>query len=162
MEEARRLNPVAVSDESLQRGKTLFQTHCMRCHGEFGMGDGPDAAGLKVQPPYLRHAARHYTDGEIDWIVRTGRDPMPSWKDTLNQDQRWDLINYVRFDLATNFPGHAGGGGRGGCQERGGGPQMQNCPREQRQEGCPHKHDHQSSTATTPASVELDSIKPDQ
>ena len=96
---ARTLNPVEVSPESMTRGKAVFEQNCQRCHGEFGFGDGPDAAGLSVRPVPLRHAARMHSDGELDYIIRSGRDPMPSWQDKLSQEQIWDVINFIRFDL---------------------------------------------------------------
>jgi mono/diheme cytochrome c family protein len=36
------------------------------------------------------------TDGEIFWKIGEGRRPMPSFKKRLTDDQRWQLVNYVR------------------------------------------------------------------
>jgi mono/diheme cytochrome c family protein len=97
--EARELNPIEVSSESLARGRAIYSENCQRCHGEFGFGDGPDASDLSVRPVPLRHAARMHSDGELNYIIRTGREPMPSWQERLTQDQRWDVINFIRYDI---------------------------------------------------------------
>lgn len=117
--ESRRLNPTPVSAESLVNGKAVYQASCLRCHGLEGFGDGPDAAGLKVRPAVLRRAAHHYNDGELAWIIRTGRDPMPAWEGKLTEEQLWDLVNYLRFEIGGRH-GHrqAGRGGHGRWWER--------------------------------------------
>lgn len=97
--EARTLNPIEISSESMARGQAIYSENCQRCHGEFGFGDGPDARELSVRPVPLRHAARMHSDGELNYIIRQGRDPMPSWEDKLSQDQRWDVINYIRYEI---------------------------------------------------------------
>lgn len=123
--ESSRLNPTPVSEESLRNGKAIYQASCLRCHGVGGFGDGPDATGLKVRPAVLRRAAHHYNDGELAWIIRTGRDPMPAWEGLLTEEQIWDLVNYLRFEIGGRH-GHrqAGRGGhRRWCENDSG-----NCP----------------------------------
>jgi len=36
------------------------------------------------------------TDGEIFYKISEGRRPMPSFKKRLTEEQRWQLVNYVR------------------------------------------------------------------
>jgi mono/diheme cytochrome c family protein len=105
VQEARRLNPIEVSPQSLEIGETLFRENCSSCHGNHGFGDGPQAKGLRIAPPNLHHAARHYSDGELFYIIRKGRDPMPAWESKLSEDQMWNLINYLRFQLGAHRPG---------------------------------------------------------
>ncbi|MDJ0806208.1 MAG: cytochrome c [Gammaproteobacteria bacterium] len=102
VQEARRLNPIEVSPQSLVRGEALYLENCSRCHGEDGFGDGPQARELRVLPPRLHHATRHYTDGELSYIIRKGRDPMPAWEDKLSENELWDLINYLRFQIGSH------------------------------------------------------------
>jgi hypothetical protein len=79
-----------------------------------------------VRPAVLRRAAHHYNDGELPWIIRTGRDPMPGWEGKLTEEQLWDLINYLRFEIGGRH-GHrqAGRGGHWRWWERDG----EYCPR---------------------------------
>jgi len=36
------------------------------------------------------------TDGELFWKISEGRRPMPEFKKRLTEEQRWQLVNYVR------------------------------------------------------------------
>ena len=36
------------------------------------------------------------TDGSLFWKMTNGRGPMPSWKDTLTDKERWELVGYIR------------------------------------------------------------------
>ena len=91
-------NPVPSNAESLTAGEQLFADNCVLCHGEKGLGDGPGAKTIKVKPanftdPKLQASE---TDGSFFWKMSNGRGPMPSWKDTLSDQERWQLVNYIR------------------------------------------------------------------
>ncbi|HLJ23174.1 MAG TPA: c-type cytochrome [Candidatus Acidoferrales bacterium] len=91
-------NPVPSNAESLTAGEQLFTDNCVLCHGEKGLGDGPGAKTIKVKPanftdPKLQASE---TDGSLFWKMSNGRGPMPSWKDTLSDQERWQLVNYIR------------------------------------------------------------------
>ncbi len=53
---------VKVTTADRQEAQNLFQTRCAACHGQFGRGDGPGAAGLNPKP-------RNYTDPEWQKVV---------------------------------------------------------------------------------------------
>jgi mono/diheme cytochrome c family protein len=90
-------NPIRSDDRSLAVGKTLFAKECMTCHGESGKGNGPDAADLSTQPPdFAAPAVAEQSDGELFWKMTQGRKPMPSYARTLSEDDRWNLVNYIR------------------------------------------------------------------
>ena len=91
-------NPVASNAESLAAGEQLFTDNCVLCHGEKGVGDGPGAKTIKVKPanfadPKLQASE---TDGSLFWKMTNGRGPMPSWRDTLSDQERWQLVVYIR------------------------------------------------------------------
>jgi len=103
---ARQVNPVMASATSLSAGEKLYSANCQRCHGDAGLGDGPDAGKLADPPANLQYASRHHNDGELFFMISTGRDPMPAWKDRMTADERWSVINYIRFSLgADHTPG---------------------------------------------------------
>jgi mono/diheme cytochrome c family protein len=90
-------NPVRADDRSLSAGKAIFAKECMTCHGESGKGNGPDAADLSTQPPdFAAPAVADQSDGELFWKMTQGRKPMPSYGRMLSEDERWNLVNYIR------------------------------------------------------------------
>jgi len=100
-----------VTIESIAHGKALFtKLECWKCHGPQGKGDGPSAATLtdsKDQPirPYDFSAGRDdsrfkcgSTNEDIYKIFMTGVDgtPMPSFADTIQPNDAWDLVHFLR------------------------------------------------------------------
>jgi len=84
-------------DASIAKGKSIYQTRCVVCHGAAGAGDGP--AGKSLVPPATDFASdfvKKQTDGELFWKISEGRGAMVGWKLTLSEEERWALINYIR------------------------------------------------------------------
>jgi mono/diheme cytochrome c family protein len=91
-------NPIPPTQETLAAAQQLFTDNCVLCHGEKGMGDGPGAKTIKVKPanftdPKLQASE---TDGALFWKMTTGRGPMPSWKEDLTDQERWQLVGFIR------------------------------------------------------------------
>jgi putative copper resistance protein D len=84
---------------SVAAGEALFQRHCTSCHGGSGHGNGPAASALSIAPANLTepHTALH-TAGDIFWWLTHGKPPgvMPGFANALSEDDRWDLINFLR------------------------------------------------------------------
>lgn len=95
-------NPVVADESSLERGAELFVTHCASCHGDGGMGDGPAGAGLDPAPSPIAHTSQMMGDGYLFWRISAGggmapfNSAMPPWQGTLDEQARWDVINYVQ------------------------------------------------------------------
>jgi len=91
-------NPEKFTEESVQKGKSLFATQCAMCHGKTGNGKGDLAAVMHVKPPDFTNpktlAAR--TDGEIFTIINVGSPSMPAEAKRLKTKQAWDLVNFLR------------------------------------------------------------------
>ena len=95
--EARKKNPVAVSESSLAAGQKIYVKRCLACHGKTGNADGPDAADLGIDPAKLSDPAiRQETDGELFWKITVGKKPMPKYGTRLSPADRWNVINYLR------------------------------------------------------------------
>ena len=99
---ARKPNPVPADAKSLAQGKQLYVAACLPCHGPAGKGDGPAAAtlernGVRVRPGNLSDPKLwEETDGALFWKLTEGKTPMPSWAETLSEEQRWLIVNYIR------------------------------------------------------------------
>ena len=95
-EAATLVNPVAADGASIKRGRALFAMNCISCHGATGRGDGPIAASLDPKPVDLVVMAPMHPGGDFFWKIENGRGPMPAWKNTLSENQIWDIVNYIK------------------------------------------------------------------
>lgn len=90
-------NPIPADEASIAAGKKWYAKECLSCHGKKGEGDGPNAHTLEKSPGDLTSAkVQDQTDGELFWKITTGRKPMPSAKKALTEEQRWQVVNYMR------------------------------------------------------------------
>lgn len=98
------VNPRPMSLESLENGRTQFETFCLPCHGSKGLGDGPVSMLGPIQGPFAAvlpiagpaSIARARSDGNIFTTIRYGRRRMPSYQRIPISD-RWDIVNYLRY-----------------------------------------------------------------
>ena len=77
------------------RGKTLFARNCASCHGPQGKGDGyrllgPDPANL-TSPSTTKKS-----DADLLKTIHDGKPNMPPWKVHLSENQRREVLAYVR------------------------------------------------------------------
>ncbi len=90
-------NPLTKNAETLAAGKSIFQIQCSVCHGEKGKGNGPAGVSLHPKPADLTsEKVQQQSDAAIFWKITTGNSPMPSFKLSLTDRQRWELVNYIR------------------------------------------------------------------
>jgi len=91
--------------ESVVRGQKDFAENCVACHGANGDGNGELAKGLKVAPADLTapHVGNHTIGDIFHWISYGGTSGvMPGFKDALDGDDRWDVINFLLMLSYTN------------------------------------------------------------
>ena len=91
-------NPIPASAESNTRGEKLYVTYCSKCHGMTGNGAGPSAHGFSTHPRQLWawHNADKSADPYLFWFITNGRTDMPPWGVILTENERWDLVNYIK------------------------------------------------------------------
>lgn len=94
-------NPVPFGDDSIGRGRQIYMQSCAACHGVGGKGDGPAALAIRPALPNLGVHVPLHPDGELWWFITNGiaGRPMPAWRDVLTDDERWDVVNYLRAAL---------------------------------------------------------------
>ena len=98
--------PPPPTPQLVQRGQAVWkEAKCWECHGQQGLGDGEKAAGLKDDfgfpiPPANLTTGQFKSGPGVKDIFRTmstglSGTPMPSFSDTLAEEDRWALAYYV-------------------------------------------------------------------
>jgi mono/diheme cytochrome c family protein len=108
-------NPFSGDHEAIEAGEETFSTLCASCHGPEGLGDGVAAEALDPKPATLADGMmmNELSDGYLFWRVSKGgamepfNSAMPAWEGGLTEEQRWQVISYVRT-LAGGEDGHMG------------------------------------------------------
>ncbi len=113
-------SPPPAGPKSISAGKKVYeQMGCADCHGPGGKGDGPSAATIKddqdrrIRPYDFTLGAGLMKGGatpqDIYRTFTTGLDgtPMPSYADSLKEDQRWQLVRYVQSLSSSGQPSTA-------------------------------------------------------
>lgn len=90
-------SPFSHSAEMEEKGQKLYNVYCRTCHGETGFGDGAAGSGLDPKPAnFHRGKVQRQTDGAIFYKLSNGRGSMPAFKNSLSEEQRWQLVSYIR------------------------------------------------------------------
>jgi mono/diheme cytochrome c family protein len=93
------LNPFLKTPEALSRGKLVYTTFCVGCHGIAGEGDGRlFTSGLyPLKPlPVSRDNAVKLKDGEIYHTITLGIRSMGAHGSQVRPDDRWKIVLYIR------------------------------------------------------------------
>ncbi len=95
---------LSVTPDSLAHGVQLYQEYCLRCHGEEGNGDGPDAASVGGVPSFTDQAfMAQRSAGSMAAAIAHGHDKMPGFGEQgFVRDDLWALTDYLR---ALSFAG---------------------------------------------------------
>lgn len=93
--ETRRQNPVAMSAASVAKGKTLFKSHCISCHGSQARGLEAARARLDTDTVNLVAGLKVQTSGAYHWKIKNGRKRMPGYQQVLSDQDIWHIINYI-------------------------------------------------------------------
>jgi mono/diheme cytochrome c family protein len=95
-------NPLKATPENIASGREWFNQRCSDCHGKSGKGNGGLGPNLKrdgqpVPPTNLvSKVVQANSDGELFWKITTGRSPMPSSRVRFEEQQRWQIVLYLR------------------------------------------------------------------
>ena len=97
-------NPLAGKDDAIKAGEGVFKAQCVACHG--AEADGNSDAGKALTPPAGNLRASDFqamSDGYVFWRVSKGGaganiagSAMQPFETTLSEDQRWQVIAYLR------------------------------------------------------------------
>ncbi len=94
--------PYPITAVSRKRGATIYQRHCLGCHGPVGDGQGPASAFIYPPPLNFTTLRRHgieggATGGMLYYQIMNGitGTAMPYFKRELESEKIWDVSNYV-------------------------------------------------------------------
>ncbi len=109
--------PPPLSQERIIAGEKVYEEMgCADCHGPGGQGDGPSALTLKddrgrpIRPydftsgPGLMKGGNSLEDIYRTFMTGLDGTPMPSYGDSLEEDERWQLVSFVQ-SLSASSPG---------------------------------------------------------
>lgn len=91
------INTTVPTPTSLERGKELFRINCAMCHGLTSVERGP--VGKKLTPPPLgldHDLLQNRSDSHIYKAISLGFGRMPPFKAKLTQQERWEVVNFLR------------------------------------------------------------------
>jgi mono/diheme cytochrome c family protein len=96
---AGQVNPLPADEASLDRGGEIYVQNCATCHGDGGMGDGPGGTNLDPALAPIAHTSQMMADDYLFWRISEGGTPfgtaMVPYGNLLDEQARWDVINYV-------------------------------------------------------------------
>lgn len=87
-----------------EKAKDNYRVYCIQCHGMQGDGMGLNIRDMSVQPRDHTDvkSMSSRTDTELFKVIKEGgvainkSSLMPSWGDTLSDDEIHDLVQYLR------------------------------------------------------------------
>jgi mono/diheme cytochrome c family protein len=88
------VSPFRFTADSIKKGEAIFLKNCTSCHGNPGK-----ANWAKITPPPGDPAAdkfQNQKDGELFFKITTGKIPMPEFRNILGENERWNVIAYIR------------------------------------------------------------------
>jgi DMSO reductase family type II enzyme heme b subunit len=100
-------NRAPFNAETIAKGKVVFEkAKCWSCHGKLGRGDGnkefrKDDWGFPIRIRNVTHPWKIKAGTEVEDIYMRftsgiSGTPMPSFVKTLNEEDRWNLANYIK------------------------------------------------------------------
>lgn len=89
-----------LSAPSAEKGRTVYEKNCALCHGIKAFGDGPSASTMNPPPAnfHSEKIIRETSPYTLYRAIKNGNPGagMPSWEYQLSQEEKWDVINYIR------------------------------------------------------------------
>ena len=91
------LQPPALGEALLQRGRERFSIYCLPCHGALGDGNGPVALrGFPHPPTFHQPRLRAAPDRHLFDVITQGYGVMVPYADRVTPEDRWAIVAYLR------------------------------------------------------------------
>jgi mono/diheme cytochrome c family protein len=85
----------AVAGEAA-RGRELYATFCLVCHGAQGAGDGPLVPRIAAPPAFSSARVRGLPAGQIYHVITCGAGRMPAYAAQVPPGDRWLVVRHVQ------------------------------------------------------------------
>ena len=93
--------PVKLSEQQKKSGRAIYEEQCMNCHGKDGSGAEGLAANLSENQAITSEEGYNILSVLLEGIAPRGKwGKMPSYADTLTNQEIADVTNYVRAEFA--------------------------------------------------------------
>jgi mono/diheme cytochrome c family protein len=82
-----------------QKGKPIYEKHCLLCHGPQGIGDGPQGQLMDPPAPNFRDpGSKIKSDEELMKAIREGHpdSAMTKWAGILSEEDMDHVLSYIR------------------------------------------------------------------
>ena len=87
------------SAPNVQNGAAIFAQNCEPCHGDTGLGNGPQSQQLPVIVPALGLADTARSASPVQWFTTVSQGNldrfMPPFIGDLSDQDRWDVVSYA-------------------------------------------------------------------
>ena len=88
-------SPVKSAADAAKKGKSLYASNCVKCHGPEAKGDGPDSDHAADLTDEFRTDLN--PEGILYYKVWNGHgSDMPAFKSKLTKDDTWALVEYLK------------------------------------------------------------------
>jgi mono/diheme cytochrome c family protein len=112
--QAKTIPPIDISKigeptpDLLAKGKNIFTTVCISCHGEAGKGDGPAGSILNPKPRNFTSKDGWKNGPKLSQIFKTLQDGIPGSAmasyEYLTPEEKFGLAHYIRTTFVSNPP----------------------------------------------------------
>lgn len=91
-------NPLMDNKDALRKGRVIYTSECVICHGANGDGVSNIAKNMEQKPKnFTNEDFLTQSDGAIFWKLSEGRGLMQPFKTMLTDEEIWSVVEYVKF-----------------------------------------------------------------
>lgn len=94
-DKAKRTSPYMFDEKMRQKGEDIYKRSCASCHGMPGQGNNIRSL-VPIPPDVVEQKVQKQSDGALFYKITVGRGAMPSFKNSLTEMERWQVISYMR------------------------------------------------------------------